>query len=191
MKYLIFISALILFQCHKSSKSIDSNKIDSTPAKTESDSTMNKTEEESECVFNNDYKGLTTEWLKELGKPTFIWIEKLKSAAIPFKLDTIFISKGGCSHFGISVVLQIHNDVHALDDSIFWANRSLQLAKEFKMEFYIQSLEKGKVKFHKNDNESYWFEVNDDNFDDNLIYNGIGIRSEQNTKKIDISQYYN
>lgn len=37
------------------------------------------TEEENDddCIFNNDFKGLTTDWLKELKITEFIWRDNL------------------------------------------------------------------------------------------------------------------
>jgi hypothetical protein len=39
--------------------------------------------DDDDCVFNNDYKGLTIEWLKELNITEFVWRDDLKQALVP------------------------------------------------------------------------------------------------------------
>lgn len=189
MRYLVLALAAILICCNKQRKSVTLTK-DSVAVNLKSDTARIKTQTE-ECVFNNDYKGLTTAWMKELGETNFIWVDKLKSAAIPRGQDTVYLQQGGCVHFGISVVWEIHSNKHKLDDSAYWAKKSLSLADEFGMTFYSQSLRAGKVRFHRNNNNSFWFEVEPDSTPGNLIYNGIGIKSDDNSTIIDISQYFN
>src|SRR5882672_7345454 len=70
------------------------------------DSTANTNSEEDDCVFNNDYKGLTSDWLMELKIKDFIWRDDLKQALVPTGQDTVFVSKGGCSHSGLLVELK-------------------------------------------------------------------------------------
>jgi len=69
---------------------------------------------ENDCTFNNDYKGLTTDWLSELGKTNFIWNAKTNQAEIQSGQDTIVISKGGCIHFNTLVELRLGNNTHTL-----------------------------------------------------------------------------
>ena len=48
---------------------------------------------ENDCTFNNDYKGLTTEWLAELGKTDFVWNAKSNQAEIHSGKDTLVVSE--------------------------------------------------------------------------------------------------
>src|SRR5688572_1653153 len=77
-------------------------------------STAQEEGDDDDFIFNNDYKGLTSEWLKELNITEFIWREDLKQALIPKGQDTLFFSKGGCTHSGILVELKLANDSHDL-----------------------------------------------------------------------------
>ncbi len=146
---------------------------------------------EIECVFNNDYEGLTTEWLTELGKTDFVWNEKSNQAEIHSGQNTVLVSKGGCVHFGISVELIINNDSHTIEDSEYWLNKALTLAKEFNFKHYQKMIEKNNVKRVENEKNLIRFEVEDDNLNDNLYYNGVEINLESKSKVISISQYYN
>jgi len=56
----------------------------------ETTSTSEK-ESDDDCVFNNDYKGLTTDWLKELKITEFVWRDDLKQALVPKGQDTVFL----------------------------------------------------------------------------------------------------
>lgn len=149
------------------------------------------TTEGEDCVFNNDYKGLTTEWLAEVKIKNFIWNEKLKQALIPRGQDTVFISQGGCTHFGFVVEIKLTNDTHDLNDSVFYIQKALELAKEFKMNHYVQMIKERKFRNAQTGEVRVWYEVDDDNIEDNIIYNGIEIAAEGQDKRINISQYMN
>jgi hypothetical protein len=48
--------------------------------------------EEGDCVFNDDYKGLTSDWLAELKIKNFIWRDDLKQALVSKGQDTVFMA---------------------------------------------------------------------------------------------------
>ena len=146
---------------------------------------------EDDCVFNNNYKELTTEWLTELGKTNFTWNEKSNQAEIYSDEYEINVSKGGCYHFGKSVKLKISNDSNAIDNFEYWLNKAMTLATEFNFEHYQKMIEQNKVKLVENGENLIWFEIEDDNLDDNLYYSGVEINLEGESKVISISQYYN
>ena len=146
---------------------------------------------EKDCVFNNDYKGLTTEWLTKLGKTDFHWNADSNQAEIYSKQDTIFVSKGGCVHFGISVELRLSEDPHTINDSEYWLNKALTLATDFDFKYYKKMIQEISVNRVENKKNIVWFEIEDDNLADNLYYNGIEINLEMKTKVIRLSQYYN
>ena len=49
--------------------------------------------------------------------------------------DTLFVSQGGCTHFGFLVENRIASDTHSLAESACWLNLSLQLVKTFGFDF--------------------------------------------------------
>jgi hypothetical protein len=152
---------------------------------------LEKEEDEEDCVFNNDYKGLTTGWLKELKKSNFIWRNDLDQALIPKGQDTVFLSQGGCVHFGFLVELKLTNDNHILSDSVYWVHKALALATEYNMDHYQKMIQAGKIRKAQDGESAVWYEVDDDKPDDNLYYNGIEITFEATSKRISISQYFN
>lgn len=124
---------------------------------------------DDDCVFNNDYKELTTGWLKELNKTNFIWR----------------------AHFGFIVELKLAHDNHLLSDSVYWVHKSLDLTTEYKMDHYSKTIQSGKIKAVQQGETTVWYEVDDDRPDDNLFYTGIEIRVEGTSKRIRIAQYFN
>jgi len=148
-------------------------------------------EVENDCPFNNDYKGLTTEWLVKLGKTDFVWNEKSNQAEIYSGQDTIFVSKGGCVHFGILIELRLGNDKHTINDSEYWLKKALVLATEFEFNHYKKMITENNLKRVETNKNVVWFDIEDDNFDDNLFYNGVEINLEKKTKVISLSKYYN
>jgi hypothetical protein len=156
----------------------------------EAKDTMSRTAEDN-CVFNEDYKGLTTEWLKELGIEDFIWRDDLEQALIPKEQDTVFVSQGGCTHFSFLVEIKLTDDQHLLNDSSFFVQEALTLAREFKMEHYEKMINEGRLRKMQDQETSVWYEIDDDNMEDNLTYTGIEIKKEGEAKRVNISQYFN
>lgn len=202
MKYLIVIASLICLTCSGQKESVEGDIVASdsaesstedamvTEASIEEDTAKESEVQDDDCVFNNDFKGLTTEWLAELGRTKYIWREDLAQALIPMGQDTIYVSKGGCNHFGISVELHLNNDNHTLADSVFWVENALKLAQDFKMEEYQRSIEQKKIKRLGDESDiALWFEIID--AEDNYIYEGIIVKIEKNSKIVSISQYLN
>jgi len=152
-------------------------------------STFSQTE--NDCVFNNDYKGLTLDWLTKLGKTDFFWNAETNQAEIHSGHETVFISKGGCVHLGMLVELRFSDDSHTINDSEYWLNKALILATEFDFKHYKKMIEENKVKRVENNKNRVWFEIEDNNLDDNLYYIGIEVNLEKKSKVISLSKYYN
>lgn len=146
--------------------------------------------EDDGCVFSQDYRGLTTEWLHHVGINDFTWRDDIKTAVIVKGADSLYFGRGGCSHMGTSLELLMNNSDHDLNDSTFWANEVLKLSKEFGFDRYQQAISNHEYKVEPG-NGSIWFNVEDDDPDDNIIYEGIFIRSEGRSKRIVISEYMN
>jgi hypothetical protein len=188
--YLILGLLISCGQSNKNTKIADPIK---TTSQTEIEQKTNDTtsDKEDDCVFNNDYNELTTEWLSELKIKNFIWRADLEQALIPNGQDTVFLSKGGCYHFGMSVELKLTNDNHQLTDSAFWLNRSLKLAIEYHMDHYKQMIEEGRIRMAQDGETRVTYVIDDEKEPDNLEYDGIEITQDGQNKRISISQYYN
>ncbi|MBX2900059.1 MAG: hypothetical protein KF775_10425 [Cyclobacteriaceae bacterium] len=146
---------------------------------------------ESDCVFNNDYKGLTADWLSELSITHFEWDDNLKQAQIARGQDTVFVSKGGCTHMNFLVGIQLAQDTHLLSDSTFFVSKALELATEFKLEQFESMIKLGKLKKVQGEEDVNQYEIEDNNPEDNLYFNGIGIITTAKGRLIIISQYFN
>ena len=146
---------------------------------------------ENDCTFNNDYKGLTTDWLYELGKTDFIWNAKTNQAEIQNGQDTIVVSKGGCAHFNTLVELRLGNNTHTLKETEYWLKKALYLATEFDLKYYKKMLEKNNFNRIEARKNVIVFDIKDDKNDDNLFYVGVEINFENNSKIISLSKYYN
>lgn len=143
------------------------------------------------CAFNNDFKGLTTAWLKELRISDFIWREDLHGALIPHGLDTVFISQGGCNHFGISVDLWMRTPAPDITDSTFWISKALELADKYQMTDYSEIIRKGKVRRVNMDTSNIWYEVFPENQAENEIHDGIAVVVEKDFKRLSFGKYFN
>jgi hypothetical protein len=148
-------------------------------------------EREDGCAFNSDFKGLTTAWLEQLNIHDFKWKEKLAMACVASGNDSIFVSEGGCEHYGKIVELRLSRDSHLLSDSAFWIDKALQLAHEFQLDDYVEMINDGRLRRIQTNESSVWYEMEDMDLSDNLYYNGIEITVEQQSKRISISQYLN
>jgi hypothetical protein len=192
--YLVAIG--LLFSCTQQNKSTETTDTLKTTAEPTAgrDTTVSRTTdtEEEDCVFNNDYKGLTTDWLKELKIEAFIWRDDLKQALVPKGQDTVFLQQGGCTHSGFVVELKLTDDQHAITDSAYWITKALELSGDYQMDHYEQMIREGKIKKVESGQTSVWYEIEDNNIEDNIIYNGIEITQEGGTsRRINISQYFN
>jgi hypothetical protein len=194
-KTFCFLIIGLLISCKQQNKNTetvintDTLKLDSITETKIYDSTS--ASEDEDCIFNNDYKQLTTEWLTELKINNFIWRADLNQALIPKGQDTVFLSQGGCYHFGISVELKLTNDNHSLADSALWMNRALKLAIEYQMDHYKQMLEEGRVRMAQDGDKRVTYLVEDEKESGNLVYDGIEFTQEGENKRIRISQYFN
>src|SRR5690606_26569998 len=56
-------------------------------------------ENNSDCVFDSDYKKITKEWLNELEIKKYVWDSKINKATFLYNGDTLTVYKGGCDHF--------------------------------------------------------------------------------------------
>lgn len=126
-----------------------------------------------------------------MNKTNFIWRDDLEQALIPMGQDTVFLSQGGCIHFGFILELKLAQDNHLISDSVYWVHKALDLATEYEMDHYSKMIQSGKIRAAQQGETTVWYEVDDDKEDDNLFYTGIEITVEGTSKRIRISQYFN
>jgi len=146
--------------------------------------------QQDDCVFNNNYQELTVEWFTKSGITKFVWDDSLKHAKFLQKEDTVFLTQGGCYHFGYTLEQRIYGDKsdRNLDH---WVKISIELSEKFGFEHYAQSLRTKKYSTPQNTHNSFWLEIQDDNLDDNLFYTGVEVRINKEYKAIRISKYFN
>lgn len=156
--------------------------------------TVLKIEEElennSDCVFDDDYKKITEEWLNELEIKKYVWDSKTNKATLLYNGDTLNVYKGGCYHFISSV--EIKTNIYPnkeLDSTLI--SKINDIACKFKFDNYCKKLIEGRFKKIDNSNSSFFLEFEDDDPEDNLVSEGIEILEKEKSTIITISQYYN
>ncbi|MFD1604447.1 hypothetical protein ACFSJW_13645 [Flavobacterium artemisiae] len=170
------------------------NKENSIIKKSKSD-TVAKTanteiENNPDCVFDNNYKKVTEEWLDELEIKNYVWDAEINKAKLIYDGDTLTVFKGGCNHFISSV--EIKTDIYPnkeLDTSLI--RKINEIACKFKFDNYCKKLIDGQFKRNNTSNSSFFLEFEDDDPEDNLISEGIEILEKKKSTIIKISEYYN
>ena len=146
-------------------------------------------ENESDCVFDDDYKKITEEWLSELEIKKYVWDSKTNKAIVIYNGDTIILYRGGCSHFISSV--EIKTDIYpnkAIDSTLL--RKINDIACKFKFTNYCKKLSEGLYKKTENSNSSFFLEFEDDNPEDNLFFEGIQIIEKEERTIINMLEYY-
>lgn len=115
----------------------------------------------------------------------------METSACSQRRRHIFLQQGGCTHSAFVVELKLTDDQHLLTDSAYWVTKALELSGEYQMDHYEQMIREGKIKKAESGQTNVWYEIEDNNADDNLIYNGIEITQDGHSKRINISQYFN
>ena len=149
----------------------------------------NKTAQD--CIFNNNYYALTSEWLKELGIGYFEWIEEVNSAKVVWNNDTLYIRQGGCHHFGQSLELRMYRNDLTLDSLNYLKKVSGDLADDFGFKHYAEALQSGKYEIMSETNTGFWLNIEDDDIADNVFYNGVQVSMKDDMTTLSISKYVN
>jgi hypothetical protein len=150
---------------------------------------------EDTCVFDNDYKGLTMDWVEELKASGFMWDDKMVAAIKVIDGDTIILAQGGCSHFGVSAEWRV-SDKHDLTDSAYWIRKALQFAKEYQLTDYVSFIEERSFYKHRDDESrddksKVYYQIIDTVKITNIVYDGILIETRPEGKTISLSKYFN
>ncbi len=147
-------------------------------------------ENNSDCIFDDDYKKITAEWLGEVGVKKYTWDSKSNKATFLYNGDTLTAYKGGCNHFISSV--EINTDLgknQTLDSTLL--RKLNDVACKFKFNNYCKKLIEGRFVKNENSNSSILLEFEDDDSEDNLISEGIQISKKGKSTIIEMSEYYN
>ncbi|MGN7810509.1 hypothetical protein [Flavobacterium sp. 22076] len=147
-------------------------------------------ENDSDCVFDDNYKKITEEWLSELEIKKYVWDSKTNKATLIYNNDTLTVYKGGCTHFVSSV--EIKTNIYQnkeLDSTLI--RKINDVACKFKFNNYCNKLIEGQFKKIDNSKSSFFLEFEDDDPEDNLISEGIEISEKEKSTIITISEYYN
>ncbi len=149
------------------------------------------TEQNDSCVFNNDYKTLTMDWVKELNASGFVWRDEIYSAIKVVDQDTISLSQGGCYHFGVGAEWSLV-DAHPATDSAYWISKALELAKEYKLDDYIEFItDRRLIQREGTNNEIILYDVIDTVSVTNRVFDGIVITERGERKTLSLSMYFN
>lgn len=158
-----------------------------TVLKTEVDDEL---EDNSDCIFDDNYKKVTEDWLNEAKIKNYVWDSKINKAILIYNGDTLTFYRGGCNHFISSV--EIKTDIYPnkeLDSTLL--RKINDIACKFKFNNYCKKLIEGRFKKIDKGNSSFFLEFEDDDPEDNLISEGIQFLEKDKRTIIEISEYYN
>lgn len=135
-------------------------------------------ENNSDCVFDDDYKKITEEWLKELEIKKYDWDSKINKATFLYNGDTVTVYKGGCYHFVNSV--EIKTDIYPtkeLDSTLI--RKINDIACKLNLTTIVKSSLKVDLKKLIIAIHHFFLEFEDDDPEDNLISDGIEILEKE------------
>jgi len=115
-------------------------------------------ENDSDCVFDDNYKKITEEWLSELEIKKYVWDSKTNKATLIYNNDTLTVYKGGCTHFVSSV--EIKTNIYQnkeLDSTLI--RKINDVACKFKFNNYCNKLIDGQFKKIDNSNSSFFWNL--------------------------------
>ena len=148
-------------------------------------------ESEEDCIFNNDYQGLTTAWLEQLNLDNYSWDAEAKLATIGSVSDTIYASQGGCVHFTILARRRYFNSNHLFQDKAFLISASKELATIFDLKNILVPIQNRAFTFEMEEPDKAWLLIEDDKPEDNLFYEGVEFTRTDNYVEVSILQNYN
>jgi hypothetical protein len=187
--YYIVLLIITLSCSEKKTPSENSNLKNSKSDRVLKTEEINQLEDNSDCVFEDDYKKVTEDWLNDLEIKKYVWDPKTNKAIVIYNGDTLTLYRGGCNHFISSVEFKtaIYPN-KTLDTTIL--RKIKEVACKFKFDNYCKKLSEGLYKKTENSNSSFFLEFEDDNTEDNLFFNGIQIIEKEKRTSINISEYY-
>lgn len=193
MKKTIYYIALLILTLSCSEKKAQSENIEIKNSKSDTvfkAAENNELENNSDCIFDNDYKKVTEEWLNEIGIKKYVWDSKDNKAILVYNGDTLMLYRGGCYHFVSSVEIKTAVFPNKEIDSTLLRKMN-DVACKFRFDNYCKKLLEGKFKRVDNEDSSIFLEFEEDDPEDNLIADGIQISEKGKRTIIKIAEYYN
>ncbi|NME71891.1 hypothetical protein [Flammeovirga aprica] len=145
---------------------------------------------EPDCIFDDDIKGITTKWVNQLGYKSFQWDSLNYHIAVARDQDSLFLSQGGCYHFNTSVILKATSNI-GLDSMDYWIEECIKLAKETGFKDYENSLSDYSYSIENHSAFQKIILINVENAMENIVYNGIVLKKDNDIIEISISEYIN
>lgn len=144
---------------------------------------------QEDCVFNDDYEGLTKDWIERSSTSyEFEWIEEANTAlCFMNSKERIELQMGGCIHFNTSL---IYRSDRSIDDREFWLSKALELSQMFDLQLFVEPLEKEKL------GEPHWsaeyliFPIPDEELS-NRITDGIVVKKGAHLNSLILEYYVN
>ncbi|MGX7668771.1 hypothetical protein [Flavobacterium pedocola] len=190
-KAFYYISILIItLSCSEKKTQKENIKIKNIKSDTVSKTDDDELEDNSDCIFDDNYKKITEDWLNEVEIKKYVWDPENNKAIFVYNEDTLTLYRGGCNHFISSV--EIKTEIYpnkALDSTLL--KKINDIACKFKFNNYCKKLIEGEFKKIDNGNSSFFLEFEDDDPEDNLISEGIQILEKEKRTIIKMSEYYN
>lgn len=180
-----FSCSLLILGCS------DKKEMDATiqASKTSTTTIDTSIQSEADCIFENDSKKLTADWIKESGFEKFDWDEQNQKAIIINGLDTIYVFKGGCNQEIRKIeIISTNKSNNLLEIPILQIVNDM--ACKFKFEGYCGMLLNNQFDQLETGDNSIQLDFEDNNPDENRILEGIRITPEGKNVRITISEYY-
>ncbi len=145
----------------------------------------------SDCVFDNDLKKNTVEWLTKLDLKEYFWDYELQVAKVLLSSDTAYLSRGGCYHFGLNFERKYFDTAYSIQDVNYWAKEAHSMAEKFGFEYVAYKMIENDFLITNVSDNQILIEIEDDDPDDNKFYPGIELTKTDDYIHMNIHQYSN
>lgn len=145
---------------------------------------------DEDCVFNDDIKGVTLDWIDEIKASGFVWNPEKNMAIKLIGDDSIKLWKGGCNHFYIHTEWS-GPDTHNTTDSSYWISKALTIAEEYQLKDYVAFINEGRLQRDHQAEIVVVYNMLDTAQYTNTYYDGIVIEDHGQRKTLTLSSFYN
>lgn len=147
---------------------------------------------QDDCIFNSDFKGLGEEWVDSLNLKTKFNYDSLtkRYTATLNHVGQVSLIIGGCSHFQKTATISFI-DSTPFSNKLYWIAKAKELSSLLHMDFFTEKLGGVTAKNVKQRSEKLLtIEVELDEFQENLISDGVVIKRDSSGQIIVILSYY-
>lgn len=148
-----------------------------------------------DCVFNDDIKGQSVEALLEYDSNLdYEWNEGAKEVTAVIDKDTVYVSMGGCYHYGFTAGLRTSNQ--NFDDTAFWFSKAKWIANSFLWksigEDYTRVIDNGQlIKRSNNTLNEVHYNFPPDTSITNIYIEGVTISRSPKGTTVEVGGYMN